>query len=151
MQQALAMRPEYHSALGYVGLLVSGELTTVHVRVNNSDGTLGDFRTPSHTPSNQIGGARASSEASQQMHILLRGRNLRGTFFEDAVHRRLKAPPPKGWGLTFALSRRPTVTNPTGWRTLDEGDARQLPRADCGQQPAVRTQGMNGQVSSIAD
>jgi hypothetical protein len=101
MQQVLAMRPEYHSALGYVGLLVSGELTTVHVRVNNPDGTLGDLRTPSHTPSNQIGGARAASEASQQMRILLRGRNVRGTFFEDAVHRQLKAPPPNGWGLTF--------------------------------------------------
>jgi hypothetical protein len=56
MQRVLAMRPEYHSALGYVSLLMSGELTTVHVRVNNSDGTLGDFRTPSHTPANQIGG-----------------------------------------------------------------------------------------------
>jgi hypothetical protein len=101
MQRVIAARPEYHVALGYVGLLMSGELTTVHVRVNNPDGTLGDFRMPSETPANHVGGARAASEASQQMRFLLRGRTAQAAFFEEAVYRRLKSPAPAGWGLTF--------------------------------------------------
>lgn len=101
MQRVLAARPEYHLPLGYIGLLMSGDLTTVHVRVNNPDRTLGDFRMPSQTPSNHVGGARIASEASQQMRFLLRGRKMQGTFFEEAVYRRLKSPPPIGWGLTF--------------------------------------------------
>jgi len=102
MQSIIAEKPEYHLPMGYAGMLIGGELTTVHVRVHNSDGTLGDFRTPSDIPANHVGGARAASEASQRMRLLLRGRNVgSGTFFEEAVYRQLKAPPPDGWGLTF--------------------------------------------------
>ena len=105
MQRAVATMPRYHVPMGYVAMLMAGALTGVHVRVNNPDGTLGDFRTPSLIPSNHVGGARAASEASQQMRILLKGRDLVGTtFFEETVYRRLKAPPPDGWGLSF---RRP--------------------------------------------
>lgn len=105
MQRAIAEQPQYHVATGYVALLVGGELTTVHVRVRHHDGTLGDFRTPSHTPSNHVGGARHASEASQQMRLLLRGRSYSDNFFEEAVFQRMKAPTPEGLGLSFLAVR----------------------------------------------
>ena len=105
MQRAIAAQPQYHLAPGYVSLLAGGGLTTVHVRVRNPDGTLGDFRTPSHTPSNHVGAARHASEASQQMRLLLRGRSLSDNFFEEAVYQRMKAPAPDGLGLSFLAVR----------------------------------------------
>jgi len=101
MQRIISEQPQYHLPLGYVHMLVSGQLTAVHVRVNNPNGMLGDFRTPSEIPSNHVGGSRVASEAAQQMRILLNGRNMRGTFFEDAVFKRLKSAPPDGRGLIF--------------------------------------------------
>lgn len=94
MQRAVAKRPrDYHSPLGYVDLLLGGDLTRVHVRVHGRDGSVGDFRTPSWIPSTHVGGARVASEASQQMRILLSGRSAWSSFYESAVFRELKGPP----------------------------------------------------------
>lgn len=100
-QRLMASHPEYHTSMGYVRLMLSGALTIVHFRVRNLDGTLGDFRTPSLTASNHIGGARVASESSQLMRLLLRGRSIGGSFFEEAMFRKLKAPAPEGWGLSL--------------------------------------------------
>ena len=86
---------------GWIANMLSGALTIVHVRVRNLDGTLGDFRTPSLTASNHIGGARVASESSQLMRLLLRGRSIGGNYFEEAMFRKLKAPAPEGWGLSL--------------------------------------------------
>jgi hypothetical protein len=84
---------------------MAGELTSVYVRVRTPDGTAGDFRTPSATPANHIGGSRAASEASQQMRLLLARPNLANvTFFEHEVGHRLRAQPPDGRGLRFRVT-----------------------------------------------
>jgi hypothetical protein len=93
---------DYHHALGYVSLLLGGELTTLHVRVKVHDGYIGDFRLPSETPSNQVGGNRVASAAAQQMRFFLNGRNLADhNFFSDDVFKQLRAPAADGPGLLF--------------------------------------------------
>jgi hypothetical protein len=105
MQRVLSTMPIYHAPIGYVALLMAGELTSVYVRVRTPDGTAGDFRTPSATPANHIGGSRAASEASQQMRLLLARPNLANvTFFEHEVGHRLRAQPPDGRGLRFRVT-----------------------------------------------
>jgi hypothetical protein len=104
MQRVMSSGPGYHSPLGYIALLLSGELTAVHVRVRNRDRSLGDFRMPSATPANQIGGARIASQAAQQMKFFLDGRGLSNrTFFTETMFEMLKAPKPTGAGLRFRL------------------------------------------------
>ncbi len=99
MQQLIyKKRREYHAPMGYVELLLSGDLTPVFVRMKNEDGDLTDFRMPSYVPT-QVGGSRIASEASQQMRVLLNGRSRGGgDFFEEVVFNDLR-----GKGLHFKI------------------------------------------------
>jgi len=101
MNRLILSRPEYHIPQTYVDLLISGELPTVHVRATGRDGTQGDFRTPSWIPSNHVGGPRAASKASQQMRLLLEGRDTAMQPYPAAVYAELRAPRPEGRGLRF--------------------------------------------------
>jgi hypothetical protein len=107
LNRLILSRPDYHLPQTYVDLLVSGELPTVHVRVVGRDGLQGDFRTPSLIPSSHVGGARAASEASQQMRLLLEGRRAAMGPYPAAVLAALQAPPPDGRGLRFRLGKPP--------------------------------------------
>ena len=96
---------DYHHALGYVSLLLGGELTTLHVRVKVHGGYIGDFRLPSETPSNQVGGNRVASAAAQQMKFFLDGRNLADrNFFSDDVFKQLRTATADGPGLLFRMA-----------------------------------------------
>ena len=101
MNRLILENPNYHLPQTYVDLLISGELTTVHVRTMGRDGAQGDFRTPSATPASHVGGARVASEASQQMRLLLEGIGTARPPYPAAILARMRAPRPEGLGLRF--------------------------------------------------
>ena len=105
MQRTINSNLSYNAAAGYVALLLGDELTSVYVRLKHHDGQQIDFRTASYIAGNHIGGARHASAAAQQMHTLLKGRDLSPNFFEEAMYRKFKDLPPKGAGLRFRVSR----------------------------------------------
>ena len=105
MNRLILENPDYHIPKTYVDLLVSGQLSTVHVRVMDADGSRGDFRTASCIPSNHIGAPRAASEASQQMRLLTEGRGVAMSAYATDVLASMCAARPDGYGLRFRLGK----------------------------------------------
>ncbi len=105
MNRLICRDPSSHAPKRYVDLLVSGQLTTVHVRVFDASGPLGDFRTASHIPSNGVGAARIASQASQQMRLLLEGTGAVVSPYAAEVLATMRGPGPGGHGLRFRLGK----------------------------------------------
>ena len=105
MNRLISSEPRFHFPQGYVELLMSGGLSRVHVRVIGNDGVRGDFRTPSTTPSNHIGGGRVASEASQQMRLLAEGMAMQRSPYASDVLSLMRSDPPGGCGLRFRLGK----------------------------------------------
>jgi hypothetical protein len=91
-QRIMFEQPEYHSPMGYLSLLVGGELTRVYVRANTRSMGVIDFRMPSEIPTNHVGGARSASAASQQIRLMMTGRRFDGGFLQEQAYRELLDP-----------------------------------------------------------
>ena len=104
MQRIIFTNREYHHPLGYIHLLLSGNLRPVHVWVRNKDKSIVDFLTASIMTGNHIGGHRFASKSSAQTTLLLSGRSIgRKRFFDDYVFKELTSS--SGHNLKFRLVR----------------------------------------------